>query len=162
MVDRLIDIIGREAALFERFLLLLERQQRALVANDQEELTRVTDLQRETLAESRRLHEEREGVLADIRRTNAIEGDLTVTRLVAMVDADRADRLAALRGTILDLNERILRLRNQNVLLLNRSREYIRRTMELLSRIASPRAETYAPAGAAGAEARTVALDRRV
>lgn len=161
MVDTLIEIIGREAALFESFLSLLARQQQALVNNDQEELGRVTELQREKLAESRQLNAERERVLTQIKRDNAIDGDLTVSRLVAMLDEDRANRLTVLRGVILDLNERILKMRNQNAMLLNKSREYIRRTMEMLSRIATPQPETYSTGRQAASEAQTVALDRR-
>ena len=161
MVDTLIDIIGREAALFERFLLLLEQQQHALVNNDHEELNRVTAEQQHVLAESRRFNIERERVLDQIKRENAIEGDLTVTRLLEMIDESRADRLSTLRDAILDLNERIFKVRNQNAMLLNKSREYIRKTMDMLARIASPPTGTYTAAGTGAPQAGSFALDRR-
>ncbi len=161
MVDTLIDIIGREAALFERFLLLLEQQQHALVNNDHEELNRTTAEQQKVLAESRRFNAERERVLEQIKRDNAFEGDLTVTRLLDMIDQSRADRLSTLRDAILDLNERILKVRNQNAMLLNKSREYIRKTMDMLARIASPPTGTYTASGAGTPQGGTVALDRR-
>lgn len=159
MVDNLIDIIGREAALFESFLELLKRQQRALVEHDLEELNRVTALQREKLQLSRQLNAERERVLVEIKRTNAIEGDLTVSRLLDMVDRNRAGQLSELRDSILALNDQITKTRNQNAMLLNRSREYIRKTMEMLSHIASPRTTYSASGGQAGQG--TVAVDRR-
>ncbi len=161
MVDALIDIIGREAALFEQFLVLLERQQQALVTNDLAELNLVTELQREKLTESQLLAREREEVLAEIRSVNAIDGDLTVTRLVEMVDHNRADRLLSLREAILGLNDKILTVRNQNAMLINKSREYIKKTMELLARIGSPTGG-YSPVGAAPSTPGTVGLDRRV
>jgi len=161
MVDALIDIISREAALFEQFLVLLERQQRALVDNDLDELNLVTERQREKLAESAILNREREEVLDSIRKSNAIDGDLTVSRLVEMVDRNRADRLTSLREAILSLNDRILHVRNQNAMLINKSREYIKKTMELLSRIGSPQG-SYSAAGHAPATQATVGLDRRV
>ena len=51
MINKLIEIIGREAAIFESFLDLLEKQQRMLVENDADGLNRITDLQREKLVE---------------------------------------------------------------------------------------------------------------
>ena len=62
--------------------------------------------------------------------------------------------------SILELNERILKVRNQNAMLINKSRDYIRQTMEMLSRVASP-AGTYTPAGPMTTGSYTVALDRR-
>ena len=163
MVDKLIDIISREANLFEDFLGLLERQQKALVENNVAELNAVTELQREKVTQSKRFNDERERLLAEIKQANAIEGDLTVTRLLQMVDDNRATQLTELRQSILDLNDRILKTRNQNAMLLNRSREYIRKTMEMLSRVSRPADDTYSSAGAGGGstETRNVALDRR-
>ena len=43
MVHKLIEIIGREAELFEKFLLLLEEQQKALVANVLEQIKVTTE-----------------------------------------------------------------------------------------------------------------------
>ncbi|MFH2050684.1 MAG: flagellar export chaperone FlgN, partial [bacterium] len=132
MVNRLIEILGREAALFESFLQLLEQQQKALVENDADELNRVTELQREKLIESNILNKQREDILENIRANNAITGDMTVTRLLAMVDQNQADQLSLLRKSIFLLNDKILKTRNQNAMLLNKSRHYIQRMMEML------------------------------
>jgi signal transduction histidine kinase len=161
MINQLIDIIGREAALFESFLELLEEQQRMLVANDVEGLNRVTERQREKLAESQILNRRREELIEQIKQVNAIEGDLNVTRLLEMVDSDQAQQLTKLRNIIHNLNEKITAVRNQNAMLLNRSREYIAKTMEMLSRINAP-SDTYAASGAQQGANATIAVDRRV
>lgn len=160
MVDRLIDILGKEATLFESFLDLLEQQQRMLVENDVDGLNRITDLQREKLVESQILNRQREEVIEQIKVANAVEGDLNVTHLLEIVDRDHADQLAKLRNLILKLTEKITHTRNQNAILLNRSREYIARTMEMLSRIQSPDT-TSAATGADQDQTVTVAVDRR-
>jgi len=160
MVDRLIDILGKEAALFESFLELLEQQQKMLVENNVEGLNRITDLQREKLIESRILNRQREALVEQIRDSNAVEGDLNITRLLEIVDKDHADQLAKLKDLILNLTEKITQTRNQNAMLLNRSREYIAKTMELLSQIHDPN-NTYAPADAVRQPAANVAVDRR-
>jgi len=160
MVDRLIDILGKEAALFESFLELLERQRELLVKDDVEELNKITDLQREKLVESRILNRQREELVEKIKVANAIEDDLNVTRLLEMVDKGRADQLAKLRNLILNLSEKITTTRNQNAMLLNQSREYIAKTMEMLSRIQSP-SGAYAPRDDRKQRMANVAVDRR-
>ncbi len=160
MVNTLIDIIGKEAALFESFLELLEQQKRMLVENDVDGLTRVTDLQREKLIQSQLLNKKRLELVEAIKTANHIEGDLNVTRLLDIVDQSQADRLQRLQKIILDLSEQINNTRNQNAMLLNRSREYIMKTMEMLSRIQGTPA-TYSASGSQKEDSRTVAVDRR-
>ncbi len=161
MVDRLIDTLRREADLFESFLNLLEQQQSMLVRNDREGLRRLTGLQRERLAESRILAGQREQLIERIKAANEITGDLTVSRLLDIVDRDRASQLSELRALILSLTDKITRTRNRNALLLNRSREYIAKTMEMLARVRNP-GSGYAAAGGDGAVGGNVAVDRRV
>lgn len=160
MINKLIEIIGREAAIFEAFLELLEKQQEMLVKNDAEGLTHITDLQREKLVESQLLNKRRLELVSQIKIANNIEGDLNVTRLLDIVDQDQADRLQKLQRIILDLNDKITTTRNQNAMLLNRSRQYIMKTMEMLSRVNSPES-TYTEKGASKENSKNVVVDRR-
>jgi len=160
MINKLIQLIGREAALFESFLELLEEQKRMLVDNDAEGLRRVTEVQREKLVESQLLDKERQALIEEIGRTHDVDDDLTVSRLLEFTDRDQADRLQRLKELILDLNDRITRARNTNVMLLNQSREFIARTMTMLSKINHPE-NTYARNGAASTDASAVIVDRR-
>ena len=160
MVNRLIEIIGKEAALFESFLELLEKQQSLLVANDVRGLNEVTEGLREKLIESRLFNQQREELIEKIKVANAVEGDLNVTRLLDIIDANQADRLLRLRNLIFSLNDKIAQVRNQNAMLLNRSREYIGKMMEMLSRIDTPSGQ-YNAAGGSGRCDGVVAVDRR-
>ena len=161
MVNQLIDIIGREASLFESFLKLLEEQKDALVKNDADLLNRVTERQREKIIESQLLNKQREKLVCEIKAANEIEGDLNVTRLLEIVDEEQAVHLKHLRETILELNERILTARNQNAMLLNKSREYIARMMSMLSKIEKPD-NTYGNDGARKESFSQILVDRRV
>jgi hypothetical protein len=160
MINKLIQIIGDEAALFEEFLGLLDRQKEALVANDTARLEEVTELQHRKLAESRALTRRREQTIAAIQAANAIEGDLTVSRLLEYADADQSQRLAQLQQTIIGLNDNIIQARNTNALLLNRSREYISRTIAMLARLSGSE-KTYGRDGAAPQGGTTLVVDRR-
>lgn len=161
MIDQLIQVISDEALLFEEFLQLLDRQKEALVANDTNRLNQVTQLQQQKLLECRALDRRREKVIAAIKADNALEGDVTVTRLIEYADEDQSHRLTLLRDTIFSLNERVNESRNTNALLLNRSREYISRIMNMLARLHTPDG-TYGRKGAARQESAALAVDRRI
>ena len=161
MIDQLIQVIGEEAQLFEEFLQLLDHQKEALVANDTDRLNQVTQLQQQKLLESRALDRRRDKLIAAIKAENAIDGDVTVTRLLHFADESQANRLSQLRDALHDLNVRINDARNTNVLLLNRSREYIARTMSMLARLHAP-SGTYGRHGAPGPESAALAVDRRI
>ena len=160
MIDQLIEIIGREAVLFESFLELLEQQQQMLIHDDIDGLNQVTELQRQKVLESQALDGEREQLVVAVREQNDIEGDLNITRLLDLVDDARAERLTQLRTTVRDINEKIMEVRNQNANLLNRSREYIQKTMQMLSRINQPEGN-YTPTGVSDPGRMNVAVDRR-
>jgi len=160
MINQLIQVIGDEALVFEEFLQLLDRQKEALVSNDTDRLNEVTELQQQKLLLSRDLNRRRERLIAALKETNAIEGDVTVTRLLEYADEDQSQRLSRLRDAILALNDRINEARNTNAMLLNRSREFISRTMTMLSRLHGPN-RTYGRCGAPS-EGAAVAVDRRI
>lgn len=160
MINQLIDIISKEAALFESFLELLQRQKEMLVANDLDGLQEVTERQHEKLTESRILSKQREELVARIKAARAIDGDLTVSRLLQLVDQNEAQQLTRLRDLILELNQKINDSRNTNAMLLNQSREFVAKTMNMLSRMNNPE-PTYGGKRSDKDPTRPVAMDRR-
>lgn len=161
MINQLIQVIGQEAHLFEDFLALLERQKQMLVSNDATSLNEVTELQRQKIQESQRLNRIREKLIEEIKAEAAIEGDVTVNRLLEFADRDQAERLLKLKEIIFSLNDRITEARNTNAMLLNQSREFISRTMRMLSRV-NHSDKTYDNRGVSPDVASTVAVDRRI
>jgi hypothetical protein len=117
-------------------------------------------LQREKVVESQLLNRKREELVSEIKSANSIEGDLNVSRLIDLVDEDQGSRLLQLRSIKGGLNSKINLVRDQNALLLNRSREYIARTLELLARINNPNTN-YTQDGAPAKNGASVAVDRR-
>jgi hypothetical protein len=161
MINQLIDIISREARLFESFLHLLEQQKRALVANDLAELNRITRLQQEALAASHQLNDERVRTVTAIKAEQNFEEDLTISRLIALADSEQAKRLNELRELLLGLNAQILEVRNTNAFLINESRDLIARTMVMLSRTRQTD-NTYGRDAVCNERSQAVALDRRI
>jgi len=160
MIAKLIDIISKEAALFESFLELLERQKQMLVTNNVDGLNELTALQQERLSESRALSRRREQILSRIKQDHTLEDNVTIARLAALADEDQAARLMRLRSVILSLNEKINDARNTNAMLLNQSREFVAKTMSLLARMNSPESN-YTGSGRTEQTTGTVMLDRR-
>ena len=160
MINKLIQVIAQEAQVFEEFLQLLDRQKEALVSNDADLLNDVTELQQKKLIESQALNRRREEIIAEIKVTNAIEGDVTVARLLEYADEDQSNRLVHLKDAIRELDDRIAEARNTNVMLLNRSRDFISRTMMTLSQINGPD-KSYSHTGARPQEPAVLMVDRR-
>jgi len=161
MINQLLQVIGQEAHLFEDFLALLDKQKQMLVSNDVSALNEVTELQRQKIIESQRLDRIREKIIDEIKTEAAIDGDVTVSRLLEIADRDQAERLLQLKEIIFSLNDRINEARNTNAMLLNQSREFIARTMRMLSKINNPD-RTYDRHGSSPEGHSTVVVDRRI
>lgn len=161
LIAQLIMILSREAAVFERFLELLQRQKSALVANDAETLRAITEQLRDKVAESRLLDRERQDLLTRIRAVDGLDDDLTVTRLVELADSQQAGQLQLLRETIADIHGRISEARTTNELLLNQAREYVAFTMKAIAHLHSPE-PVYSRSGETDRAASAVAVDRRI
>lgn len=161
MIDQLIDVISREAEVFESFLELLDQQRDKLIANDVIGLNRTTQFQQEKISESRRLSEERESLVAEIKKQKGLDSDATLSKLLSVVDQHHADQLSQLSQLILGLNDQINESRNKNVMLLNSSRQQISRMIQMLSELNSPRG-TYSRSGANTKGRTNLAMDRRV
>ena len=160
LVLELIEVLEREASLFETFLELLERQQEALVKNDVDVINDVTLKQREKTMESVALSRRREELVKELSSDGSVADNLTISRLIATVSSGQAVELARLRDNILGLNDKIEKVRSQNGLLIDNSRKNIMKTMEMLGRIRRPE-NGYHKEGLAAKVDVNVALDRR-
>lgn len=167
-IQALISVLASEAELFATFVDLLDQQRDAIVTNDIERLTRITEEQRERLTESRILDSRRRKLVAALQERVDVTGDLTVSALLEMVSDTDGRRLSELRETILELNETIEEGRGRNAYLIDKSRAIISETLKMFNRIGAKGAQGAAyTAGATGQkihpDARiSLALDRRV
>jgi hypothetical protein len=160
LIMELIGILNKEASLFETFLELLEKQQDALVNNDVSTLNHITERQREKTIECNILRRKREEVIGKLASEQSMTGDLTISKLVETVSSGQATILEQLRNTILELNDKISSVRSQNKMLINRSRENIMKTMELLGQFKMPESN-YQNGGKLNKTNTNIVLDRR-
>ena len=85
---------------------------------------------------------------------------LAACNLKSVCDTD-AGRLSHMRDLICGLDEQIVQVRNQNAALLNRSREFIDKSMQMLSRVGRSEGG-YSPSGSSTGNGTRVMVDRRV
>ncbi len=161
LLDRLITVIGDEAILFEKFLRMLERQQKALIKNDVDDLQAVTAELQHVVMQSKRLEDDRAEIVDEIRRCGGTEDNLTVSQICDMADASRSTQLKTLRETVLSLYSRIEETRMRNGLLIQQSVEQIRNTVEMISRLPAQK-DMYEGKGGVSREYAPLGVDRRV
>ena len=138
MVNKLIDIIGKEIKLLETYLELLDRQQECTLSGDRDKLEQINADQIEKLDESRLYNRERIELIKQIKEINAYDKNPEVDRLIELIEKERADRLLKLRETFVTLNDKIEETRNNSDRLVERSRLAIMKTLDMLSRIYCP------------------------
>ncbi len=160
LVMELLQVLEKEASLFETFLDLLEKQQQALVKNELDEINRLTELQRERVVESTILSRRREKLAERLASDGIAAGDLTISRLIETVSSGQAAELRHVKEAILELYEKIMKVRSQNEMLIDRSRENISQTMAMLGRIGKPD-PNYRREGGVSPNDNALALDRR-
>lgn len=161
LLDKLITVIGEEALLFEKFLALLEVQQKALINSKAEELATVTSQLQEVVTRSKELEAERIRAVEDIRLYGGAEEDLNVAKICDMADTQRSVQLKHLRETILGLYSQIEETRMRNGLLVEQSTEQIRHTLEVIGRVPTNK-DVYQRKGGISRQYAPLGVNRRV
>lgn len=133
MITQLLDIINSETANFEQFLNLLEKQQTIIADECPNELLMLTDKQRELMITSQLLYEERFNLICQLKKEDKYKSNRELKRLTDTIEQTQANRLLVLQELLVKINNDITRTRCENNILLKRSREYIFKTIKILS-----------------------------
>jgi flagellar biosynthesis/type III secretory pathway chaperone len=133
-IAELIEIVQDEICTFQRLLDNMEREQRALVTNDVEELDSMVVEQQNLTAEAGRLEAERTKVVTSLSTMLGAEPDsVTLRRLVEQVQGPQSERLGEMRETLIDLQEKIRQTNRHNLLLIKQSMKYVDKTLHILA-----------------------------
>ena len=158
----LIEVIGAEVGIFERFLQTLQRQQDALVDNNLDLLNESTAELEALTAETKEAESRRQELVAQVTKDLELSPeDINLSQLAALANASQASELSRLQQTLLDLHEQIQESKNRNEFLIKKSMEYLDATLSQLS--GEEQGSTYQPgATAANGKRRPLSLDRKV
>lgn len=146
-ITHLIGLLDKEIATFRLLTTSLETEQRALVQHDTTALGETVETQK---ALTRRAEfQERErvklvGQIAPFFRENPTE--LTLKRLIDLLDGPLSERLRAQREELLTLQDALRRINRQNALLLRQSMKYVDKSLQILSG-AGPSGNIYERSG---------------
>lgn len=158
----LIEVIGAEVVIFEKFLQTLQRQQDALVDNNLELLNETTTELEALTLETRETEERRREIVGRIIADLELEpDDVNLTQLATLATASESSELTNLQQTLLDLHEQIQGAKSRNEFLIKKSMEYLDATLTQLS--GEEQGKNYqAPTQKNNESRRPLSLDRRV
>ena len=158
----LIEVIGAEVGIFERFLQTLQRQQDALVDNNLDLLNETTAELEVLTSETKKAESRRQKLVAQVTQDLELSPeDINLSQLAALANASQASELSRLEQTLRDLHEQIQESKNRNEFLIKKSMEYLDATISQLS--GEEQGSTYQPdATAANGKRRPLSLDRKV
>lgn len=148
LIEQLVSVVAQEAEHCERILALLGNQQRHLIEGNVEELRASVTEQEKAMRRSRELELRRMTLLDDLSRTPQFDGERPgLARLITALSDDYARRLESLRTSMTRSIQQVVKTKEQNRMLIERSLYNINETIHLLAS-ASVTAPEYAATGA--------------
>jgi flagellar biosynthesis/type III secretory pathway chaperone len=134
LVVKLIEIINAEIRSFHELLELLKQEQVAIVADDLESIEDSVANQQEIAAEAQLLEAERIQVVEELSsRLNVEQGNMTLSRLIGVLESKQSEELAHMRATLLELNEKIRSTNENNAFLVRQSTRYTERCLDIIT-----------------------------
>jgi flagellar biosynthesis/type III secretory pathway chaperone len=131
-VEQLEQVMRAEVELGEALVDIMTQKQRAIVTFQSDELTATVRREEELLQPFRELERERMRVAADLAGMDPREGavrSVAVRDLLRRLDASDAVRISTLAARLKAVAERIVRVNDQNRLLLQRSYRFVQDTL---------------------------------
>ena len=119
---QLIELIGEEVVIFEKFVELLNRQQEALVANDMELLATVTQEQERLALATSQVEKRRAELVRTLsHELNRDSNDINLTELAKLVAEPELNQLRTLQTTLIGLHNQISTIKSRNDFLIRKS-----------------------------------------
>ncbi len=134
LVEQLVSVVADEAEHCERLLMLLRHQQRHLIEGNTEELQGNVREQEDAVRFSRELEQRRQSLLSRLAESDLFGGEKpNLARLIATVSDDYARQLNQLRTSMSRSIQNVIKTKEQNRMLIERSLSNIDETIRLLA-----------------------------
>ncbi|MCK4858696.1 MAG: flagellar protein FlgN [candidate division Zixibacteria bacterium] len=160
---KLIEFIGAQVVLFEKFLKALEKQQEALVSNDIKLLEETTAQLEDLTARTRETEERRKELVQSISTELDLEkDDVNLNHLTELVAAPEADELARLQSTLLGLHQQITECKSRNEFLIRKSMECLDTTISCITGSQNEEATYQSEENKLNRKRKALSLNRRV
>lgn len=134
LIVRLVEIVNAEIRSFNELLELLQSEQRAIIADNIDDLEACIQAQQEVARQAQELELERIGVIRDLSLRLDMEPDnVTLSRLLEVIEDDHGRELAQMRDTLRQLNEKIRTTNENNAFLIRQSMRYTDRCLDIFT-----------------------------
>ncbi len=133
-INDLMDILDREAGIYEDVLELSKNKTDIIIKGKVSELDNITKLEQSLIMEMGKLEDLREKTISDLStdiKSNASE--ITVTELLKHLDDSQVERLEAYKANLLGIIKEIKNVNDLNSKLIQNSIDYINFSINILS-----------------------------
>ena len=132
-ISDLIEILTTEIGLLKKLHITLADEQKALVANDVEQIKCNVEKQISILRDIAELEDRRQTVLRDLSNDDAQVEKVKLGALVGGMAGEEADRLERIRISLREILEAIGTVNRNNGMLINQSLSYIDATLKIIA-----------------------------
>ena len=134
LLSELVEVINEEIRAFHRLLTSLEEEQRVIVEDDLEGLERIVADQQELAVCAHQLEARRIQLVDELATRLDLEPDnVSLSRLVEVLEGPHSEELAHMRQQLLELNTQIRATSENNAFLIRQSLRYTERCLDILT-----------------------------
>ena len=134
LVVELIQVVNEEIRVFHALFDLLEQEQAAIVGDDVEAMEEAACGKAAMADEAKLLETRRLDLLQQLSESlNMAPGQVSLGRLIEVVEKHHGDELAHMREVLLELNQKIRGTNENNAFLIRQSMRYTERCLDILT-----------------------------
>ena len=130
----LIAVINEEVRTFHRLLTSLQEEQRVIIEDDLEGIEEIVAEQRQLAVYAHQIEARRIQLVNELALCLDLQPDnVSLSRLVEVLEGPHSEELANMRGQLLELNSQIRAISENNAFLIRQSLRYTDRCLDILT-----------------------------
>ena len=134
VLKELIDVINEEVRTFHRLLTSLQEEQQVIIEDDLEGIEEIVAEQRQLAAHAHQIEARRVQLVNELALLLDLQSDnVSLSRLVEVLEGPHSEELANMRGQLLELNSQIRATSENNAFLIRQSLRYTDRCLDILT-----------------------------
>ena len=134
VLKELIDVINEEVRTFQRLLTSLQEEQQVIIEDDLEGIEKIVAGQRQLAAHAHQIEARRVELVNELALRLDLQSDnVSLSRLVEVLEGPHSEELANMRGQLLELNSQIRATSENNAFLIRQSLRYTDRCLDILT-----------------------------
>jgi hypothetical protein len=132
-INKLVDVIEREAVIVDNLLNVMKRKQEAIIALTLENLKSSVSEEIKLVSMTKSLERERMDLIKQIMPSNSNPNDITLSQIITKSDSNTSNRLLDLKGKLHKTLDDLKNINETNMLLIERSKKFIKENIKILT-----------------------------